>query len=163
MALQGHRLKLAADFHILSLALHTGLAAALWRILLPALRQDSLRESRAELLARVLRVYNPTQVALLGVLTLTGASQITDLKALHRASYATAFGDVLTVKLLLAFFVLMLGVWQCMGIGHRFVRLHESPEGVGHEGTEAVLRRLDRSSVVILAFLAAAVFAGLSL
>lgn len=156
-------MKLAADFHILSLTLHTGLAAALWRILLPALRQDSSGESRAELLARVLRVYNPAQVALLGVLTLTGASQITDLKALHRASYAASFGDVLSVKLLLAFFVIMLGVWQCMGIGHRFVRLHESPEGVGDEGVEAVLRRLERSSVVVLAFLAAAVFAGLSL
>lgn len=163
MALQGRGLRLAADFHILSLALHTGLAAALWRILLPALRQDSLRESRTELLARALRVYNPTQVALLGVLTLTGASQVTDLKALHGASYATAFGDVLAVKLLLAFFVLMLGVWQCMGIGHRFVRLHESPEGVSHEETDAVLRRLDRSSMVVLAFLAAAVFVGLSL
>lgn len=154
---------MAADFHILSLTLHTGLAAALWRVLLPALRQDSLRESRAELLARALRVYNPAQVALLGVLTLTGASQVTDLKALHRASYAAAFGDALTVKLLLAFFVVMLGVWQCMGIGHRFVRLYESPEGVGHEDTDAVLRRLDRSSAVVLAFLAAAVFAGISL
>lgn len=156
-------MKLAADFHIISLTLHIGLVVALWRILLPLLRQDALREHRVELLVRVLRVYNPVQIGLLGVLTLTGASGITDLKALHGASYAHEFGTALAVKLLLAFFVIMLGTWQCMGIAHRFVRLHESPEGVTPEGTDAVLRRLDRSSVTMLVFLAAAVWSGLSM
>ena len=154
---------MAADFHILSLTLHIGLVVALWRILLPALRRDSLHESRVELLVRVLRIYNPVQIGLLGILTLTGASLITDLKALHGASYAQEFGAALAIKLLLAFFVIMLGTWQCMGIAHRFVRLHESPEGVTPEGADAVLRKLDRSSIVMLVFLAATVWAGLSM
>ena len=154
---------MAADFHIISLALHIGLLVALWRILLPVLRHESVREKRVELLVRVLRLYNPAQIGLLGILTLTGASRITDLKALHGASYAQEFGAALAIKLLLAFFVIMLGTWQCMGIAHRFVRLHESPEGVTAEGTDAVLRKLDRSSVMMLVFLAAAVWAGLSM
>lgn len=154
---------MAADFHIISLTLHIGFVAALWLILLPALREDSLRRSRVDLLVRVLRVYNPAQIGLLGILTLTGASRITDLKALHGASYAQEFGAALAVKLLLAFFVIMLGTWQCMGIAHRFVRLHESPEGVTDDGVDAVLRRLERSSVVMLAFLAATVWAGLTM
>ena len=154
---------MAADFHIISLTLHIGLVVALWRILLPALRQESLREGRADLLARVLRIYNPVQIGLLGIVTLTGASRITDLKSLHGAFYAQELGSDLAVKLLLAFFVIMLGTWQCMGIAHRFVRLHESPEGVTAEGTAAVLRKLDRSSVVMLAFLAATLWAGLSM
>ena len=154
---------MAADFHIISLTLHIGFVAALWLILLPALREDSLRRSRVDLLVRVLRVYNPAQIGLLGILTLTGASRITDLKALHGASYAQEFGAALAVKLLLAFFVIMLGTWQCMGIAHRFVRLHESPEGVTEDGVDAVLRRLERSSVVMLAFLAATVWAGLTM
>ena len=154
---------MAGDFHIISLTLHIGLVVALWRILLPALRQDSLRENRVEVLVRVLRLYNPAQIGLLGILTLTGASRITDLKALHGASYAQEFGGALAIKLLLAFFVIMLGTWQCMGIAHRFVRLHESPEGVTAEGTDAVLRKLDRSSVMMLLFLAATAFAGLSM
>lgn len=154
---------MAADFHIISLTLHIGFVAALWLVLLPALREDSLRRSRVDLLVRVLRVYNPAQIGLLGILTLTGASRITDLKALHGASYAQEFGSALAVKLLLAFFVIMLGTWQCMGIAHRFVRLHESPEGVTDDGVDAVLRRLERSSVVMLAFLAAAVWAGLTM
>ena len=111
----------------------------------------------------MLRLYNPVQIGLLGVLTLTGASRITDLKALHGASYANEFGAALAVKLLLAFFVIMLGTWQCMGIAHRFVRLSESPEGVTAEGTDAVLRKLDRSSIVMLVFLAVTVWAGLSM
>ena len=154
---------MAADFHIISLTLHIGFVAALWLVLLPALREDSLRRSRVDLLVRVLRVYNPAQIGLLGILTLTGASRITDLKALHGASYAQEFGAALAVKLLLAFFVIMLGTWQCMGIAHRFVRLHESPEGVTDDGVDAVLRRLERSSVVMLAFLAATVWAGLTM
>jgi uncharacterized membrane protein len=154
---------LAADFHIIALTLHIGLVVALWRILLPALGRDSPRPNRTETLVRVLRLYNPVQIGLLGVLTLTGASRITDLKALHGASYANEFGAALAVKLLLAFFVIMLGTWQCMGIGHRFVRLSESPEGVTAEGTDAVLRKLDRSSIVMLVFLAVTVWAGLSM
>ena len=116
-----------------------------------------------ELLVRVLRFYNPAQIGLLGILTLTGASRVTDLKALLGASYAQEFGAALAIKLMLAFFVIMLGTWQCMGIAHRFVRVHESPEGVTAEGTDAVLRKLDRSSVIMLVFLAATVWAGLSL
>ncbi len=154
---------MAADFHIISLALHIGLVVALWRILLPVLRHESVREKRVELMVRVLRLYNPAQIGLLGILTLTGASRITDLKALHGASYAQEFGAALSIKLLLAFFVIMLGTWQCMGIAHRFVRLHESPEGVTAEGTDAVLRKLDRSSVMMLVFLATTVWAGLSM
>ena len=136
---------------------------ALWRILLPVLRHESVRERRVELLVRVLRLYNPAQIGLLGILTLTGASRVTDLKALLGASYAQEFGAALAIKLMLAFFVIMLGTWQCMGIAHRFVRVHESPEGVTAEGTDAVLRKLDRSSVMMLVFLAATVWAGLSL
>lgn len=154
---------MAADFHIISLTLHIGLVVALWLILLPALRRESLRESRTELLVRVLRVYNPVQIGLLGILTLTGASMVTDLKALHGTAYTQEFGAALAVKLLLAFFVIMLGTWQCMGIAHRFVRLTESPEGVTAEGTDAVLRKLDRSSVMMLVFLAVTVWAGLSM
>lgn len=154
---------MAADFHIISLTLHIGLVVALWLILLPALKRESLRESRTELLVRVLRVYNPVQIGLLGILTLTGASMITDLKALHGTAYTQEFGAALGVKLLLAFFVIMLGTWQCMGIAHRFVRLTESPEGVTAEGTDAVLRKLDRSSVIMLVFLAVTVWAGLSM
>ena len=154
---------MAADFHIISLTLHIGLVVALWLILLPALKRESLRESRTELLVRVLRIYNPVQIGLLGILTLTGASMITDLKALHGAAYTQEFGAALAVKLLLAFFVIMLGTWQCMGIAHRFVRLSESPDGVTAEGVDAVLRKLDRSSVVMLAFLAVTVWVGLSM
>lgn len=154
---------MAADFHIISLTLHIGLVVALWLILLPALKRESMRASRTEMLVRVLRIYNPVQIGLLGILTLTGASMITDLKALHGTAYTQEFGAALAVKLLLAFFVIMLGTWQCMGIAHRFVRLSESPEGVTPEGADALLRKLDRSSVVMLAFLAVTVWAGLSM
>ena len=88
---------MAADFHIISLTLHIGLVVALWLILLPALRRESLRESRTVLLVRVLRVYNPVQIGLLGILTLTGASMVTDLKALHGTAYTQEFGAALAV------------------------------------------------------------------
>lgn len=153
---------MAADFHIISLTLHIGLVAALWRVLLPVLRHQAGTEARTAFLVRVLRMYNPAQIALLGVLTLTGASRITDLKALHGTAYSQEFGAALAVKLLLAFFVIMFGTWQCMGIAHRFVRQSESPEGVTTEAVDRVLRKLDQSSVVMLAFLAATLWVALS-
>lgn len=153
---------MATDFHIISLTLHIGLVAALWRVLLPALRREPGTEARTEFLVRVLRVYNPAQIALLGIVTLTGAFRITDLKALHGMAYSQVFGGALAVKLVLAFFVIMLGTWQCMGIAHRFVRQSESPEGVSSEGVDRVLRKLDHSSVLMLAFLAATVWVGIS-
>lgn len=153
---------MAADFHIVSLTLHVGLVAALWRVLLPALRREAATEAQTAFLVRVLRVYNPAQIALLGIATLTGASRITDLKALHGTAYSEEFGAALALKLLLAFFVIMLGTWQCMGIAHRFVRQSESPEGVTAEAVDRVLRKLDRSSVLMLIFLAVTVWVSLS-
>ncbi len=153
---------MAADFHIISLTLHIGLVTGLWRVLLPALRLEPGSEARTRFLVRALRLYNPAQIGLLGVLTLTGASQITDLKALHGSAYSQEFGAGLAVKLLLAFCVIMLGTWQCMGIAHRFVRQSESPEGVTAEGVDRVLRKLDQSSVLMLLFLSVTVWVGLS-
>ena len=92
------------SLHILALALYLGFAVALWIIMLPAATAVDSPEERAELLVRSLRIYNPAQIAALGVVVMTGAWQVTDLKDLYRESYATEFGNILGIKLAVSFF-----------------------------------------------------------
>jgi hypothetical protein len=136
---------------------------ALWAIVLPAASTISAREGGAELLVRSLRIYDPFQIAVLGVLVLTGASQITDLKELYRESYAIKFTGILSIKLLLSFVVIMLATYQCLGVGHRFVRLYESDESNAIERTSATIKKLRAATILIVPCVAYAVYLGLSL
>lgn len=154
---------LAVSLHFLSLALYLGFVAALWSILLPAARALDDRKSSAEFLVRGLRIYNPIQIALLGVLVLTGASQVTELKDLYRESYAVKFGGILGVKLLVSFIVIMLGTYQCLGVGHRFVRLYESDANAAVERLPSTIKKLAAAAISIMPFVAYAVYLGLSL
>lgn len=154
---------LAVSLHYLSFALYLGFVVALWAIMLPAARALDTRESAADLLVRGLRIYNPIQIALLGVLVLTGASQITDLKDLYRESYAVKFGSILGIKLLISFIVIMLGTYQCLGVGHRFVRLYESDAQAALERLPSTVRKLGAATLLIIPFVAYAVHLGLSL
>lgn len=151
---------LAVFLHFLALALYLGFVVALWIILLPAHSME--REHRADLLVRSLRIYNPIQIAALGVLVLTGASQITDLKELYRESYAARFGGILGMKLLVSFIVIMLGTYQCLGVGHRFVRLHESEPDTAVERLPATTRKLTAATILIVPLVAYAIYLGLS-
>lgn len=154
---------LAVSLHSLSLALYLGFVVALWAIVLPAARAVDARESATEFLVRSLRIYNPMQIGLLGVLVLTGASQITDLKDIYRQSYAVKFGDILGIKLLISFIVIMLGTYQCLGVGHRFVRLYESDTHAAIERLPSTVKKLRMAALLIIPFVAYAVHLGLSL
>ena len=151
------------SLHILALALYLGFAVALLVIMLPATTSVEPPEEGAELLVRSLRIYNPAQIAALGILVLTGAWQVTDLKDLYRASYATEFGSILGIKLAVSFIIIMLGTYQCMGVGHRFVRLYEGDAKSAVERMSSVVRKLGSASILIIPFTVYAVYLGIRL
>jgi len=152
-----------ASLHILSLALYLGFAAALWIIMLPTATSMDPPEEGTAFLVRGLRIYNPVQIGALGVLVLTGAWQITDLKDLYRESYAAEFGGILEIKLLVSFIIIMLGTYQSLGVGHRFVRLYEANENNATERMPLVARKLRAASILIIPFVIYAVYLGISL
>jgi uncharacterized membrane protein len=141
--------------HVLSLTVYLGCLFGLWLLLLPAASALERHESKLELLARGLKLYNPLQVGALGILLFTGAFQLTDLKAAYRELFVKQLGYTLGLKLLFAFFLVIFSVYQSMGIAHRFVKRYEGGDPVTGDELDVMIRRLKSSNglIVILALL----------
>ncbi|HWP59176.1 MAG TPA: hypothetical protein VNL14_14880 [Candidatus Acidoferrales bacterium] len=148
---------LVSWLHVAALIVYLGSLLALWIVHLPALAKIADAREQARLLAQKLRLYNPLQTATLGVLVLSGAFRLTELKAAYRDQFAKALGAILAVKLTLAFFLIILGVHQTMGVGLPFVRRYDAGEAVSAEDVAAVKRRLRLTmpALLVLALLTA--------
>jgi len=145
---------LTSWLHLIALAVYFGAVAGLWAIFLPSLSAVDRHEERLKLLARCLKIYNPLQSGALGLLVLSGAIQVTDLKAGYRELFVKEFGATLGLKLLLSFVLILLSTYQTMAVGLRFVRRYEGGESFTPQELESVVKRL-RSSTVSLLLLAA--------
>jgi len=128
--------------HLLALIVYLGAVVGLWAILLPSAAAIETHEDRAGFFARGLKYYNPLQVGALGIVILTGAFQLTELKALYRELFVKQMGYQLAVKLTFAFLLVIFSVYQSMGIGHRFVRRHEGGDAVSPQELDSLIRRL---------------------
>ena len=115
--------------HLLALVVFLGSLVCLWVLVLSPLPTIDSQKDRLAFLTRSLKIYNPLQIGALGVLLMTGAFRLTALKASYGAHFADLFGATLAFKLALAFLVIIFSTYQCMGIGLRFVRAAEQPEG----------------------------------
>src|ERR1043165_5509645 len=137
--------------HLIALFAYVGAIVGLPAMLLPAVSTIKSHEDRLALLIRGLKLYNPLQVGSLGILVFTGAFQLTELKAVYRELFAKQLGYNLGMKLLFAFFLIIVSVYQSMGVGHRLVRTHEAGEPISEQQLASVTRRLRGSTWVILA------------
>jgi uncharacterized membrane protein len=149
--------------HLLALTAYLGAVIALPVILLPSLAAMEKHEDRAQLLARGLKFYNPLQTGALGVLILSGAFRLTELKAAYRELFMEQIGLALAVKLALAFVLIILSVYQSMGVGHRFVRRYEGGEPVSAQELGSIVRRLKSSAWCVFALALVTLWAGLRL
>lgn len=131
--------------HVLALATYAGTTLALATIFLPAAAAiDDLALQRT-VLARGLRPYNVLSVGALGVLVMTGASGLTDLKALFGPGYETLLWPLVT-KLSLTFALVMVGTYISFGIAHRLVRAELGLLPIEPDKQSSMLRRI-RSAV----------------
>ena len=151
---------MAAILHILSVTLYLGFLVAFWCFQTPSLSAPS-HSDRVRLFIRSFRIYNPIQVAVLGVLVLTGAFQITDLKESYGASFAAHYGTILGGKLLLSFLIVMVGTYQCLGIGHRFVRAYETGDEPSFQRLQTVMKRLQYASLLNVVLLTGTIYLGI--
>lgn len=136
--------------HLISLAVYLGTLTGLWGMVLPALSVIKSHEEQVMLLVRSLKVYNPLQTASLGVLILSGAFQLTELKAAYRELFLRELGATLALKLALAFVLIIFSTYQSMAVAHRFVRRSEGGETFSPQELRTVVRRLQNSTIVIL-------------
>lgn len=149
--------------HLLALTAYLGSLAGLWLMVLPHLGSIREPQGRLEFLARSLRLYNPLQTGALGLLVLSGALGLTDLKAAYRQLFAKELGLLLGLKLAFSFLLILVSVYQAMGVGHRFVRRYEGGESISAEELNSVTRRLRVSTLLILILAAITVWLGLGL
>jgi uncharacterized membrane protein len=149
--------------HVISLAVYLGAVVGLWLMLLPAASILEKHEEKARFLARGLKFYNPLQVGALGIILFSGAFQLTELKAAYREMFVKQIGYHLGIKLVFAFFLVILSVYQALGVGHRFVRRHEGGDPVTPEELGSIVRRLKSANWGILLFAAITLWLGIRL
>jgi len=136
--------------HLASLAVYLGSLVGLRVMILPALSVVKNHAEQVKLLARSLRLYNPLQIGSLGLLVLSGAFQLTDLKAAYRELFLQELGVILGLKLVFSFVLIVVSTFQSMGVAHRFVRRYEGGESFSPQELHSVTQRLRTSTIVIL-------------
>ncbi len=141
---------LSSWVHLLALSVFLGSLVGLWSLILSPLPTIQNHKDQAEFLARSLKVYNPLQIGALGLLVLTGATQITELKAVYRELFASELGATLVLKLSLSFVIILLSTYQSMGVAHRFVKRCEEENPVAYQEVQSLTRRLRHSTLILL-------------
>lgn len=154
---------LTSWFHLISLAVYLGALVGLWVMILPGLSSAASHQQQVELLTRSLKLYNPVQTAALGVLILSGALQLTELKAAYRELFLRELGLTLSLKLILSFVLVLFSTYQSMGVAHRFVRRSEAGEPCSPEELLSLTRRLKASTLAILFLAIATAWLGVQL
>ncbi|MBI3781879.1 MAG: CopD family protein [Deltaproteobacteria bacterium] len=158
----------ATDFlglwlHILAVVAYGGATLAVVVMVIPAANGAADAASRRSILVRALRIYDPLAIAVLGIVVMTGASNLTTYKAAMRGAFFERVGWLLVCKLSLAFMVIMVGTYITFGLAHRIVRA----EGLGDPPDDAWLtsmtRRLSIACILSLVLLALTVWLGLEL
>jgi uncharacterized membrane protein len=149
--------------HLIALAVYLGAVVGFWLMLLPAVSILEEHEEKTQFLARGLKFYNPLQVGALGIILFSGAFQLTELKAAYREMFVKQIGYNLAMKLVFAFVLVILSVYQALGVGHRFVKRHEGGERVSPEELGSVIRRLKSANWGILLFATITLWLGIRL
>ena len=149
--------------HLTALVVYLGSLVGLWLILLTRLPRINDHKGQVKFLVRSLKLYNPLQIGALGLLVLSGAFQLTDLKAAYRESFVTELGATLGWKLALSFVVIIFSTYQSMGVGHRFVKRCEAGEPPSPGEVKSVVRRLKISTFCIVSLALVTVWFGMKM
>lgn len=149
--------------HLIALIVYIGAVVGLWLILLPSVAILETDHDKAQLLARGLKFYNPLQVGALGIILFTGAFQLTELKAAYREFFIQQFGYILLVKLVFVFLLVIVSVYQALGVGHRFVRRHEGGDTVSGAELRSIVSRIKSAAWCILLLSAITLWLGIRL
>jgi hypothetical protein len=147
--------------HVLGLVAYGGITLALLLVVLPA--AGSLAPPlRHTFLAQSLRFYDPTAIATLGVVVMTGAFNLTRYKDAMRGEFFAAVGELLAWKLGFAFLVIIVGTYITFGLGHRIVRAEMAGEPFEAEQLASLSRRLAYACGLNLVLLAITTWLGLA-
>ncbi|HSR58361.1 MAG TPA: hypothetical protein VLL57_09230 [Candidatus Binataceae bacterium] len=153
--------------HELAMAAYFGAQFALLYMLLPAAQQAGDEERRRAALITGFKFYNPFTIAMLGVVVITGAMKLTDVKAEMKFEYFNRIWPALSLKLLLAFLLIFIQTYITFGLAFRIGRQEEvAAHGDGErftvEQVDSMLARIRAMTWVTIILSAAIIFVSLT-
>jgi len=148
--------------HLLALATYLGTTLAIVLVFLPAADAIEDRALQRRVLARGLRVYNVLSVGALGVLVISGASGLTDYKAMLGPEFGRLVWR-LAWKLFLTFVLINVATYFSFGLAHRLVRAELGQLPIEPEKQAGMLRRMRSAAWLGIALAAWTAWAGLRL
>lgn len=146
--------------HLLATAAYLGGTLALALVFLPAAQAIEDAALQRRVLARGLRPYNVLSVGALGVLVISGASGLTDLKALLRQDFGRLLWP-LVGKLALSFLLINVATYLSFGLAHRLVRAELGQLPVEPAQQAGMIRRMRGAAWLGVALAAWTAWAGL--
>src|SRR5271169_4248612 len=147
--------------HLCAMASYVGAQFAVIYMLIPAAETASNEAARRASLIAGFKFYNPFTIAVLGIIVISGAMRLTDLKASMKFDYFARIGSALELKLALAFVLIFIQTYITFGLAFRIgrqeeVAAHGDGEAFTVEQIDSMLRRI-RSMAWFTILLAAAV------
>src|ERR1700677_3437870 len=147
--------------HLCAMASCVGAQFALIYMLIPAAETAPNEQSRRASLIAGFKFYNPFTIGVLGIIVISGAMRLTDLKASMKCDYFARIGSALELKLGLAFLLIFIQTYITFGLAFRIGRQEEvAAHGDGEpftvERLNSMLSRI-RSMIWVTILLTAAV------
>ena len=159
-----------AYLHLMAAVLYLGGMAFVGGLLIPVARRLRGGRKTVEAIGHLVKIVHPVSLAALGLLIMTGAIMLTDLKIALGGRYFSQLFATLGPKLLVVFVLALLNSYQFFGLGLRLTRsIAQEAEGqtaVTEEQVAAMLPtvgRLQRCAWTSIALGAAAVYLGLAM
>lgn len=154
--------------HILAWAAYFGAQFAVIYMLIPAAASAPDEAHRRASLIAGFRFYNPFTLAALLIIVITGAMRLTDLKAEMKFEYFARIGEPLALKLGLAFVIIFLQTYICLGLAFRIGRqeeiaAHGDGEPFSVEQVNSILARIRAMTWVTIVLTAITVLVSLTI
>lgn len=147
--------------HVLAWAAYFGAQFAVIYMLMPVAEGAPDEAHRRASLITGFKFYNPFSIGMLGIVVITGAMRLTDLKAEMKFDYFARIGEPLAIKLGLAFLLIFIQTYITFGLSFRIGRQEEvAAHGDGPaftvEQLNSMLKRI-RAMIWVTIILTAAV------
>lgn len=154
--------------HVLAWAAYFGAQFAVIYMLMPVAEGAPDEAHRRASLITGFKFYNPFSIGMLGIVVITGAMRLTDLKAQMKFDYFARIGEPLAIKLGLAFLLIFLQTYITFGLSFRIGRQEEvAAHGDGPAFTvaqlDSMLKRIRVMIWVTIVLTAAVVLVSLTI
>ena len=154
--------------HLCAMAAYVGMQFAVIYMLIPAAEAAPNEAARRKSLIAGFKFYNPFTIGVLGIIVITGAMRLTDLKASMKFDYFARIGAPLELKLALAFVLIFIQTYITFGLAFRIGRQEEvAAHGDGEPFTVAqinsMLRRIRAMAWFTIALAAAVIWVSLTM